>query len=525
MLLQRENGMQLWLFSLVTLIIILVPVVAIIWLRRARRVPWLFFCVGILTFLGAQVVHLPLNKLLSEVGWLAENPTAGSLYQTAVILGLTAGLTEELARTVGYALVRRARRYEDGIMMGLGHGGIEAMIIGVVVAASVSSLWLVQGGGLPDIELTAEQSAALDQQLSLISGSPMLAFAPLVERLLAMTLHVSLSIMVLLAFVRRNWLYVAAAVLAHAAVDFVAVVATARLDNTWLVEGLLALAVAPIAIWAWRQRGRFEHAQPGQPPAVGQQLSLFWTALGKELLYQWRTKRLIIVCAVFLIFGMISPLLAEFTPQLLRSVEGAEQFADLIPEPTVDDAVGQYVRNITQFGFLLAILLGMGALAAEKEKGTAAMILSKPMPRWAYLSSKFVAQALVYGLAFALAAASAFYYTLFLFESIGLAGFVLANLLLLAWLLVFVAVTMLGSALGKSTAAAAGWAALGAIALLVAGGIPRYGALAPAGLVSWASQLSLDGPGGPNGGALAMSLVLVLVFLIGSLAAFEEQEL
>jgi ABC-2 type transport system permease protein len=383
---------------------------------------------------------------------------------------------------------------------------------------------LIQQGALPAIELTADQSAALDQQLTLMGSSPMVSFLPLVERLIAMVLHVSLSIMVLMAFVRRNWLYVPAAIIVHATVDFLAVVGTARLENIWLVEGLLILAVAPIAIWAWRQGKGVEHAQPGQPPPLGRQLSLFWTPLGKEMLYQWRTKRLLIVCGVFLVFGMISPLLAEFMPQILGSVEGAEQFADLIPEPTVGDAIGQYVKNVTQFGFLLAILLGMGALAAEKEKGTAAMILSKPMPRWAYVSSKFGSQALVYAVAFLLAAVAAFYYTVFLFESVDFPGFLLANLLLLAWLLIFVAVTMLGSALGKSTAAAAGWAAIGAVVLLVAGSVPRYGALAPAGLVAWAGQLALGESGGTNGGALAMSLVLVLVFLIAGLATFEEQE-
>lgn len=121
-------------------------------------------------------------------------------------------------------------------------------------------------------------------------------------------------------------------------------------------------------------------------------------------------------------------------------------------------------------------------------------------------------------------AAAAYYYTIFLFESVDASGFLAANLLLLAWLLVFVAVTLLGSALGKSTAAAAGWSALGAVILLLAGSVPQYGALAPSGLVAWAGQLASGSQGGPNGGALAMSLALVLVFLVASMAVFEEQE-
>ncbi|UCG23542.1 MAG: YhfC family intramembrane metalloprotease [Chloroflexota bacterium] len=516
--------MNLWLYVLVTIIIILLPTSLAIWLRRGRRVPWLYFIVGILTFLGAQLVHLPLNRLLEQIGLLPQDTESGSIILTALILGLTAGVTEELARTAGYAIVRKARRYEDGLMMGLGHGGIEAMIVGVILAASVSSLWFVQEGGIPPIELSPEQSAALERQSSILSESPALALLPLVERAIALVIQVSLSIMVLMAFVRRNWLYVVAAIGVHTAFDFTVVTASSRVENIWLVEGLLALAAAPVAYWAWRQRQRVAAEPMRQRASLRRGASLFGAALGKEMLYQWRTKRLLIVCAVFLIFGMISPLLAEFTPQLLGSLEGAEQFADLIPEPSVGDAVGQYQRNITQFGFILAILLGMGAVAGEKEKGTAAMILSKPMPRWAFLTSKFVAQVLVYALAFVLAGAAAYFYTAVLFESLDAMGFFLANLILLAWLLVFVAVTLLGSALGKSIPAAAGWSALGAVILLTAGSLPTYGALAPSGLVAWAGQLALGAEGGPNGGSLAMSLVLILVLVISSMAVFEQQE-
>ena len=84
-------------------------------------------------------------------------------------------------------------------------------------------------------------------------------------------------------------------------------------------------------------------------------------------------------------YAIRSYYVAKFTPQLLTSIEGAEQFADLIPEPTTADAMGQYIKNITQFGFILVIVLGMGAVAGEKEKGTAVMILSKPLARWSFV--------------------------------------------------------------------------------------------------------------------------------------------
>ncbi len=522
--------MNLWPYALVAFVIILLPVALAIILRRRYRVPWLYFCVGVITFVAAQLVHIPLNELLARTGILQSGAETGNaLIRTAIILGLSAGLTEELARAAGYWLIPRARRYQDGVMLGLGHGGIEAMIVGVLIAASISSLWFVQVIDALPAGATADQYSTLRQQLELASTTPMLAFAPLLERIIALTVQVSLSIVVLQAFVRRNWLYVVGAVLFHALVDFVAVYAGQTFDNPWLAEAAIAAVALPVVFWAWSMRSRTPAVEKRKPSPLTNGLNLFVATMSKEFRFQWRTKRVLIVLARFVVFGMLSPLLAKFTPQLISSIEGGEQLVDILPEPSVASALGQYIENITQFGFILAILLGMGAIAGEKDKGTAAMILSKPLPRWAFVTSKFVVQALLYLLAYALAATAAYYYTSLLFEPVDATLFLVVNVLLYLWLLVFVAVTLLGSAIGRSIGAAAGISAILAVLLLLAGSIPKYGALAPGGLIAWASQIVMGAeggpPGAPNGGALATALALLILALVSAVAAFEEQEL
>lgn len=521
--------MTVFFFCLSIALMILLPLaLAVIW-RRRRGASWGLFLLGALTFGGAQAVHLPVNHWLGKVGVLPADalPTGPALIQAALLLGLSAGLFETAARAVGYAVLfrrRQGQRWSDAVMVGLGHGGVEAMgFVAVLAAASFSQLWALRGADLSTLNLTAAQTAAIGQQLDALRQTPWVSLLAALERGVAIGLHVILSLLVWTAFKRRNPLYALLALLYHAAFDAAVVYVGQVSASPWAVWGAMVGLGLPGAVWLWRTWPRGQ-AQPAQP-AIRAELALFWAATGKELREQWRTRRVWIVAAVFLFFGLGSPLLARFTPEILRSVAGAEQFAALVPEPTAADAVGQYIKNLTQFGFVMALLLGMGAVAGEKERGIAPMILSKPLPRWVFVLSKFTAQALVYLAAFALAGLGAAYYTSLLFTPLALGPFLFGNVLLLLWLLVFAAATLWGSTVAHTTGAAAGIGLLASVLLLVLGSLPFIGPFMPSGLVAWASQLGLAAPVAPNGGALAAGIVLVILFLLAAVAVFEAQEL
>ena len=162
----------------------------------------------------------------------------------------------------------------------------------------------------------------------------------------------------------------------------------------------------------------------------------------------------------------------------------------------------------------------------EKERGTAAMILSKPVPRWAYVLSKFDALALVYLPALLLAGLGAGYYTNLLFEpGLAIGAFLIGNVLLWLWLLTMAAAVLLGSALGRTALVAAGLGLLFSVILLVGGAFPQAAALLPGGLVSWAAQLGVEEPVPVNGwGALAGSIVVILFCLLTAVGVVERQE-
>jgi ABC-2 type transport system permease protein len=251
---------------------------------------------------------------------------------------------------------------------------------------------------------------------------------------------------------------------------------------------------------------------------------IFWVALRKELLEQWRSYRLLIVAVVLLLFGLTSPLLAKYTPEFVKLLPNGDEIAKLVPTPTSAEAVEQYVKNISQFGILLALLMTMGAVAQEKDKGTAALMMVKPMPRGVFLTAKFVALGVTFTLSILIAGAACYYYTLLLFEALDISVWLALNGLMLLFVLVYVALTLFCSTLSKSQVVGGGLAFGLLIVLSAAGALPKVGEYLPGQLITWAGGL-MNGGGGPSWPALWASVGLILTALIGAWAIFERQEL
>jgi len=86
----------------------------------------------------------------------------------------------------------------------------------------------------------------------------------------------------------------------------------------------------------------------------------FRVLLIKELREQFRTNRFIAVAAVFVLFGIIGPLTDRYMKQLIEAI-GSQSggFSIQVPPPSLDGAGSQILKNLSQFGILCALLLGM----------------------------------------------------------------------------------------------------------------------------------------------------------------------
>jgi ABC-2 type transport system permease protein len=249
----------------------------------------------------------------------------------------------------------------------------------------------------------------------------------------------------------------------------------------------------------------------------------FGVLLAKELREQLRTMRLVVVLAVFGAFGILSPVIAKFLPDIIAAAGGGIQVT--IPTPTTRDAIAQFTKNVGQMGALIAILVTMGAVATEKERGTAGFLLTKPIARAAFLLAKIASIAILLGIGLALAGLLAAAYTAILFEPLPVVGTVASVVLLWLSLAVYAAVTFLASVISRSALVAGG---IGFGVLIGAGivsAIPAIGPYMPSGLSTPAVALALGLPGGDLGGPILVDLALVCLALGAAGIAFRRQEL
>jgi uncharacterized membrane protein YhfC len=258
-------------FPLAALIELGAPIILAVLVARRWPGTWPLIGIGTLTFIGSQIVHLPLNWLLGQLGILPADKN--QFIQIALVLGLSAGVCEETARAVSYGLLRqRARAWPAALALGAGHGGIESMIVGALVLLTYVNMQILRTTDLITAGIPANQLDLVRQQIAFYWSQPWhVPLAGAVERMSAITLHLALATLVLQAFTRRNVLYYLGAVGWHTAVNAVAVILLANKWDYWAIEGVLFVCalISGGIIWALRASPYDQTpAPPVEPPPL-----------------------------------------------------------------------------------------------------------------------------------------------------------------------------------------------------------------------------------------------------------------
>jgi uncharacterized membrane protein YhfC len=236
-----------------------IPLGLFAYLRKEIRATWRWIGIGAATFVGSQVVHIPLNSfvltpLLKVLGMGDMKEAKGiELFTLAVVLGLSSGVCEEVSRYLVYRYWLASNTYVDrswraAVSLGAGHGGCEAIILSFLLILTLFEMIELRHADLSKI-LPPDKVQAVQEELDAYWSMPWYeSFMPAMERVSALTFHVSASVIVLQVFQRRNIWWLGAAIAFHAAIDAITVVVSVQKWNVLVTEALLAVLIIPFAL-------------------------------------------------------------------------------------------------------------------------------------------------------------------------------------------------------------------------------------------------------------------------------------
>ena len=237
---------------------ILLPLaIALLWVRRKRE-PFKTVLVGaVIFFVFVTFLEKPLQGLVIT----GEHPVAAFLSANpvwwALVVGLFPGVFEETGRLFAFkAILKNRTNRETAISCGIGHGGIEVLLLLGVngVAYLVYAAMINSGAFSAVVEQTAAKAPAQAETLrTLAEQLAGYSFAGvglgLMERAFAFLFHIGASILVFYACRNRGrfWLYPLAIIL-HTALDFLAGLTLAKVITipTLALEGIIGAFAAAV---------------------------------------------------------------------------------------------------------------------------------------------------------------------------------------------------------------------------------------------------------------------------------------
>src|SRR5690606_38665844 len=96
----------------------------------------------------------------------------------------------------------------------------------------------------------------------------------------------------------------------------------------------------------------------------------------KELVEGVRNYKWIWIPLVFVLLGIMQPVMTYFLPQLLETAGGLPEGAVIeLPTPTGSQVMAETMSNFNTIGLLVLVLAFMGTIASERSSGVAGMVL------------------------------------------------------------------------------------------------------------------------------------------------------
>jgi len=175
----------------------------------------------------------------------------------------------------------------------------------------------------------------------------------------------------------------------------------------------------------------------------------YWAFLKKELLESMRTYKTFVLMMIFIIFGILNPVMAKVMPELLEALL-PEGMTITIEEPKALDSWMQFFKNGAQTGMIILTVVFSGLMAGELSKGTLINMLTKGLKRRTVILAKFTGALLQWTVAYGASFLITYGYTSYFFPPEQLPHLALAIMAMWVFGLILLALVIFGGLLFKN---------------------------------------------------------------------------
>jgi uncharacterized membrane protein YhfC len=239
------------------------PVCLFIYFRKkfdAKVLPLIFGVLGFVVFV--LVLESLIHSMVFSHFSLWEKPAVYIIYGIFM-----AGIFEETARFISFNILRR--KYGGigtGLAYGVGHGGAEAILLaGLAMISNIIISIIINTGNIEIITnmFQGDTLTAINGQInSLAASAPYMFLISGFERLMAICIQLSLSVIVFYSVYRKKFYLYPLAVLLHAIFDILAAaLQVGVIKSIFLVEGITLLFAAASVLSAKFIHDKLKNAQ------------------------------------------------------------------------------------------------------------------------------------------------------------------------------------------------------------------------------------------------------------------------
>jgi uncharacterized membrane protein YhfC len=249
---QRKKRMNFHFitYPLNILFLFTIPILTGYFLVRKYDLEGSLWWFGALVYVASLIVHDLLENFLffpaiNSINQSQTFPSLAILVVPAIVIGINTGFWEVLFLYVMYRRwAKNARTWLDAILAGIGMGGAASIIVGFRCIYDLVNFSIYRNPASPIASANGPLPAELQNQTKMFWSAPWYStFDHSVQQLFIILIMTTLSVMILLAITRRQWIWGLIAIGYETLIVAVNIITTNLLNPTYSVAALGFFAV------------------------------------------------------------------------------------------------------------------------------------------------------------------------------------------------------------------------------------------------------------------------------------------